>query len=329
MSRISRRQLTLGASAAALGAPFFGLSNEARGQAYPSQDVHFICAFAAGSGADVIVRFMAERLRPSFGRPIIVENKPGAVGNIATEYVARSKPDGHTIYVHGGSSLAANMHLFKTPSVDVATAFEMTGTIMRQPVLLVVAADGPYKSAQDLTAAVKQKGNKASYATAFATARVAGALYKAHAKLDTVEVSYRTSAEWLNDLGSGAVDYAMVDTALGLAQMRTGRLRIVAVSTKGRVAALADVPTMTELGYPMDIAGWWAGFVPAATPAPIVEQLRTWFDEAVAKEESKKFFRDIGGDAWTLTPAEARAYFLEEIRNWGEYVRIAKIEQQG
>src|SRR5215204_6482145 len=97
-------------------------------QAYPSQDVHFVCGFAAGSGADIIVRYFAEKMRPVMGRTILVENKPGALGNLATEYVARSKPDGHTIYITGGSGLAGNMHILKNPSVDVAKSLQIAAT---------------------------------------------------------------------------------------------------------------------------------------------------------------------------------------------------------
>ena len=119
-------------------------------QTYPSQDVHFICGFAAGSGADIIVRFFAEKMRPLMGHSIIVENKPGAIGNIATEYTARAKPDGLTIYVTGASSLAANMHVFKNPSVDVGTALQVVATINKATMMLGVGADTPWKTAQEL-----------------------------------------------------------------------------------------------------------------------------------------------------------------------------------
>jgi tripartite-type tricarboxylate transporter receptor subunit TctC len=120
-------------------------------QAYPNKDVHFICAIPAGSGADVIVRFLAEKMRPLMNQPIVVENRPGASGNIATEYAARSKPDGYTIYVHAGSAVAANMHLFKRPPVDAASALQVVATINRQPFMVVVDAKRPWRSVAELT----------------------------------------------------------------------------------------------------------------------------------------------------------------------------------
>jgi len=325
MSLLSRRIFTLGMSAAATG---LAVPGAARAQV-PAGDIHFICAFAAGSGADVIVRFMAEKVRAVSGRSIVVENKPGAIGNIATEYVARAKPDGLTVLVHGGSSLAANMHLFKNPPVDAGKAFEIVGTLMRQPVLLVVRGDSPLKSVAELTAEMKKKGDKGTYGTAFPTARVAAALYKERAGLQTVDVAYKTSADWVNDLNSGAIDFAVVDTVFGLAQAKQGRMKVLAASTADRISAMKDTPTLTELGYPMDIAGWWATFVPAATPKPALDQLREWIGKAGADPATGAFFASIGGESWLLPPAEAKATYLKEIDAWGDYVRIAKIEKQG
>jgi tripartite-type tricarboxylate transporter receptor subunit TctC len=301
----------------------------AAAQAYPSQDVHFICGFAAGSGADIIVRFFAEKLRPLMGRSIIVENKVGAIGNLATEYVARAKPDGLTIYVTGASGVAANMHIFKNPSVDAANALQVVATINKATMMLGVRADAPWKSAPELSAAMKLKGDKASYATANPTSKVLGALYKERAGLQSVEVPYRTGADFLNDLYSGNIDYALPDNIQAMAQARAGRMRILAVGAGERMHAAPDLPTMTELGYPMDVRTWWAGLVPAATPRPIVDQLNAWFNQVVVTDETRTFLAGIASDPWVSTPDEAQAYFRAQIKDWGDYVRIAKIEPQG
>ena len=131
-------------------------------QDYPSRDIHLICAFPAGSGADVLVRHFAEKLRPISNRTVIVENRAGAGGNIATEYLARSKPDGYTMYLSGASGVAANMHLYKKPPVDVAKAIQIAGTINVQPFMLTVGSKSPYNTVADLTAAMKKKGRKAN-----------------------------------------------------------------------------------------------------------------------------------------------------------------------
>jgi tripartite-type tricarboxylate transporter receptor subunit TctC len=301
----------------------------ARAQAYPSQDVNFICGFAAGSGADIIVRYFADKLRPLMNRTIIVQNKPGAIGNIATEYVARSKPDGYTILVSGGNSVAASMHLFKKPSVDVAKAFQIAATINNATMMIAVPAESPVKTIADLTAALKEKGNKATYAFANPTSRVLGAMYKEKAGLQAVEVGYRTGADYLNELYSGKIDFAVVDNVQGMAQANAGRMRLLAVGADKRMQAAPDIPTLTELGYPMNIRSWWAALVPSGTPKPIVDQLNAWFSQVVATEETKKFLNGIASDPWVSKPDEGQAYFLQQIKDWGDYVRVANIEPQG
>jgi tripartite-type tricarboxylate transporter receptor subunit TctC len=316
------------AAAATLGIAA-ATSQPAVAQQYPSQDIHLICGFAAGSGADVIVRFIGEKMKVLSGRSVIVENKPGAGGNIATEYVARSKPDGYTVYITGASALAANMHVLKNPSVDVGKALQIVATVNKQPVMIAVRPDSPYKTIAELTAAMKAKGDKASYAQANPTAKVVGAMYKEKAGLQAVEVSYKTGAEYLNDLASGAIDYAIPDNVLAVAQERNGRMKLLAVSTGERMKSAPQYPTMTESGYPMDLRGWWAGLVPTGTPKPVVDQLNVWISQIVSSEEGQKFLANIASDYWVSKPEEAQAYFLEQIKQWGEYVRIAKIEPQG
>ena len=298
-------------------------------QEYPSQDIRVVCAFPAGSGADVLVRYFAEKLRPIVNRTVIVENKVGAQGNIATEYVAKSKPDGHTIYVHAGTAVAANQHLFKKPPVDVAKALRVAATINRQPWMLVVDAKSPYKTVAELTAAMKAKGDKATYATAAPTGRIMGEIYKNATGVTAVEVNYRTAPDSLNELTSGRLDYGLHDPVFSLSQQREGRLRILAVSTASRLAASADLPTMTEIGIPMDLTGWWAAMVPTGTPRPVIDKINQWFVQMVSSDETKAFLNKFGGDPFINTPDKAQELFEAAIKDWGDYVRMAKIEPMG
>jgi tripartite-type tricarboxylate transporter receptor subunit TctC len=311
--------------AAALGTTL----GSARAQSYPSEDIRLVCAFPAGSGADVLVRYFAERLRPIVNRTVIVENKAGAGGNIASEYVSRAKPDGHTIFVHAATAVAANMSLFKNPPVDVGKTIQIAGTINRQPFMLVVDAKSPYKTVADLTAAMKKKGDKASYATAAPTGIIMGELYKNATGIQAVEVNYKTAPDSLNEITSGKIDFGMHDPVFSLAQQREGRLRILAVSTGKRLEAVPDLPTMTESGVPMDLTGWWAAMVPTGTPAPVIEQIHKWFVQIVSSDETKAFLNKFGGDPNIMAPAEAQKIFLQEIKNWGDYVKMAKIQPQG
>ncbi len=306
------------------------LSSPAQAQSYPNQDIHFICAFPPGSGADVLVRYFAEQVGPLTGKNIIVENKSGAGGNIAMEYVSKQKPDGYTVFVHAGSAVAANMWLFKKPPFpDAGKAIQVAGTINRQPFMLVVDAKSPYKTTAELTEAMKKKGDKATYASAAPTGTVMGELYKVATGVKAVEVPYKNAVDSLNDQLSGAVDYGMHDPVYSLAQQREGRLRILGVSTGQRLDATPNLPTMAEQGIPMDLTGWWAAMVPQGTPKEAVDQINKWFAQVVGSPETKAFLNKFGGDPLTESPDKAQARLLQDVGNWKRYIEVAKIEPQG
>lgn len=294
---------------------------------YPSREIRLVCGFVAGSGADVIHRYFAEKLKALTGKPVIVENKPGASGNIAHSYAAKAKPDGYTVYPVGGTALAASQHLFKTPPVDPLKDFNSLTALIRQPWVLVVDAKSTHKTLPELTAYLKEKKNKASYSTATTTGIITGELYKSIAGLETVQVNYKTIANSLNDLLSGSIDFAMADAAFALGQQKQGKVRILAISTGQRVKAMGDVPTMAESGVPgIDVTVWWAVQLPAGTPKPIADKLQAWFTEILNMPETEQFLTNIGTDVFKTTPAETRALLEDEIKKWGEYVKLAKIE---
>jgi tripartite-type tricarboxylate transporter receptor subunit TctC len=325
-SPLSRRDVTRGLVAA--GA-FVTLSAPAIAQQYPSQDVHFVCAFPPGGGADLIARYMAEKMRPLMGRSILVDNKPGALGYIATEYLVRSRPDGHTILIHGASAVAAAASILRNPSVDVSKTIQLAGTINKQPTILSVHVSKPWKTIAELTAAMTEKKGKGTYGTSNSVAKVMGALYKLKFGLETVEVNYKGAPDTLNDAASGAIDFVVADNVFTMAQVREGRLRALAVSTDERLQASPDIPTMNESGVPMNITSYFTAIVPAGTPQPIVDQLGRWVAEVVGTDETRKFLAASASDPWVSTPAQAQAYYLKDIENWKNYVKIADIEQQG
>ncbi len=300
----------------------------AQPSAFPSQDIRVLCAFPAGSGADVIVRYFAEKLRPLARRPVIVENKPGAGGNIAAEAMVRSKPDGHTLFIHAGNTVAGNMHLIKKPPFDAAKAIQVVATINRQAFMLAVDAKRPWREVAELTTYLKEKGDKASYAVSANSGAIMGAIYREKAGLQAVEVHYRMAQDALNDMLSGKIDYALQDPVFALSQQREGRLRVLAIAAAERLQSNPELPTMTEAGIAMDLVGWFAAMVPSATPRPIVDQLNKWLSEIVATPETQAFLRNYGGDPWIATPEEGQARLVHDIATWGDYIRIAKLVPQ-
>jgi tripartite-type tricarboxylate transporter receptor subunit TctC len=317
--------------AALLASGFFASSAFGEdASSYPSREVHVIAAFPPGSGADVFTRYFAESMRPFLGGTVIVENKVGASGNLAITYVARAKPDGYTVLIHAPSAIAANMSLFKEPGYDAAKAFDVLGSVCRLPFTVTVAAESPYKTMADLISAMKQKGDKASYGTTAPTGQVAGALMKSILQLPIVEVPYRTAADSVNDLKSGAVDYVMYDPIFAMPLHRNGTMRILAVTSKERMSTAPDIPTMNESGIPgVDVVGWWGVAVPTGVPQPIKDKIGGAFLKMAELPSTKKWLADFGGDPWVVGPAEAQARMLQDIKEWAAFVKIANIEVKG
>jgi tripartite-type tricarboxylate transporter receptor subunit TctC len=296
-------------------------------QNYPSRQLSFVCAFPAGSGADVLVRYFSEKMSAVLGQTVIVENKPGANGNIAAVYTARAKPDGYTVFVHSGTSVAANTWLFKKPPIDVVKDLRGVQFINKQPFMIVVRADSPIKDIPELTAHLKDRSGAASYATTATAGKVFGESYKQMTGAQATEVSYRTGPDTMNDVTSGHVDFAVLDPVFSLSQARAGRIRILAVSSPTRMQSLPDVPAMKEYGIDIDQLGWWGAFVPAGTPDAQVEKLNAAFQQVLETPETAKFLNGFGGDVYIGTPQEVQALLAETVEKWRDYVAMAKIPQ--
>lgn len=322
---ITRKQFLQGAAAAA-GSVILAPGVRAQ-QDYPSQNFLIVCGFPPGSGADIFARYFAEKIRLKTGRNVVVENKVGANSNIATTYVARSKPDGYTLYPFAGTTVAATMHLFKEPPVDVGKTLTVATTTSNLAFMALVDAKSPYKTMQELTEAMKKKGASATYATAANPGTIMGALYKQATGIEAVEVSYRNAPDSLNEMQNGKLDFAFHDPIFALAQVREGRMRVLAVSSSDRLSSLPDVPTMKETGIPMDLNIWWGVMVQKETPKPILDKINAMFREILATDETKKFLALSGADPMLRTPEQADAMFQTAIKEWGEYVKLAKIPQ--
>ncbi len=330
-----RNKMTNKGTVSLLAAAALGLSVAsamAQGAAsFPEKDVKFICAFPAGSGADVFVRFFAEQLKPIMKRNIIVENRAGAGGGLATRATIRAKPDGYTIFVHAPSSLAANMHLLKNPGFDVRTDLKVAATIGQLPFMLTVHKTSKVNSVKDVIDLARAKGDKTSYGTTAPTGQVSAALF--HHLLGIkgpVEINYRTGADALPDMASGRLDYAFHDPVLALAQMRAGNLKVLAVSTKHRMKSIPDIPSLHESGAAdLHVMGWWGALVPAKTPQPIIDKISVMFEQMVKSDKTKAFLNRFGTDPFSIPPAEAQKLIEEDVKRWGEFQKIAKLPQRG
>jgi tripartite-type tricarboxylate transporter receptor subunit TctC len=303
----------------------------AAAQDYPAREIRSICNFSAGSGADIVVRFYSDRLSKLAGKPVVVENRPGAQGALASDVVAKSKPDGYTLMITPASStIATAPYLFKKLPFDPMKDFAPVTTISSLSFVFAVDAAGPIQSIADLIGHLKQNPTHGFYGTGSNSGQVAAELFKEHAGLRTTYVPYKVTTDALTGLLLGQVAFISYDATWAVTQAGPGgKLRVLAVTSAKRSASLPSVPTLAELGYKdFDITPWWGVVVPAGTPRPIIEKLAGWFNQITNAEDTKAFLARAALDPFPGSP-EAMAELLKtETERWGRYVKLAKIEPQ-
>ncbi len=237
---LTRRNMLMSSMGAALATPAIATVGWAQ-DAYPSKEIHSICMFPPGSGADILVRFYVKKLQEAVGKTVIVENKVGSFGNIANEYVARSRPDGYTVYIAPANLLAIAPHLYTKLNYDPLNDFEHITTLFKLPFVLTVSGTSPYKTVAELVADMKLRGDKASYGSVSTVSLVSAELFKAQFGLQTVEVKYKESQAAVSDMVGGNLSFVYIDPAGAAAPIKQGRLRPLAVTTKNRLEALPDI----------------------------------------------------------------------------------------
>jgi len=299
-------------------------------QDYPARDIRSLCNYAAGSGADVIVRFYSDRLSKLLGVPVLVENKPGANGAIATDALAKSKPDGYTILITPVSStIVAAPYLFKNLPFDSTRDFAAVTTLASLSFVILADAAKPVANVAELVAHLKAKPNNGFYGTTNNTGVIAAELFKQAAGLKTTYVPYKLNTQALTDLLLGQLDFITFDATWALGQAKGGRVRILAATSAKRSSALPDVPTLSELGYGSnDVAPWWGVVVPAGTPRPVVEKLAGLFNQITSAEDTKKFLAGAAFDPLPGTPDQMQALMKSDAERWRRYTTLAKIQPQ-
>ncbi len=300
-------------------------------QDFPNQTIRLVMGYPAGvGGADSVARSIAGYMKNLTNVPVIIENKTGALTNIAAEYVANAKPNGYTLLVTAGNStFATNMHLFKTLPFDPYKSFSYVTTLTRVPFVLMVSPKEKIATVQDLTRILKAKGNKGSYGSSTPISLVISELYKSIAGLETVQIPYKTLEPAWPEMASGGLDFMFVDPANAGIVMKQGRARGIAVTSAQRSALMPDIPTMIEGGVPgYDVTSWLAVYAPAGTPRPIIDKLNGWFNQVMTNDEFKKSMANINYDLYPGTPEQLEKFHLSELEKWGRLIRAAKIEPQ-
>lgn len=302
--------------------------NAARAQSYPDKPITFVVPFAAGSGTDQQARAMAQVLSADYKVPVIVENKAGANGFIAAQYVAKAAPDGYTVLMTTNTTHAANEHLYKKLPYDPVKDFAPVTLLSKGHMLLVVNEGAPYKSLGDLITAAKKSPGKLNFGSGSSSSRIASELLKQMTGIDVVNVSYKSNTMAITDLMGGQVDFMFVDTS-ALPQVKAGKLRALAVSGTKRLAGAPAVPTVDEAGVKSyDMSYWSAAYLPAKAPPAVAMKLNEMLVKAATSPAMIAFHASTSVDAATSTPEGLGAFQAEEARKWGRVIDAAGIQPE-
>jgi len=294
--------------------------------AYPERQVSFIVPFAPAGGTDILARTLAQKLEQRLGKAFVVENRPGAGTILATNYLAKSAPDGYTIAMTV-SSLAADVTLYKSLPYDPAKDFALVALIARVPFVLVVNPSLPVNSVEDLINLAKQRTLSYGSGGVGAFHHLAAAIFAAMTGIKMTHVPYRGSAPALNDLMAGYVQLMFTDYGPAAPFISGGKVRALAVTTKQPFPVLPEVPPLAEAGVPgFDAAPWQGVIAPEQTPPAIVAKLNAEFNDAVAMTDVRARMRDIGMiPVGAGSPHELAEFLQSEIARWGKVVEDAGI----
>ena len=303
-------------------AAWAGLPAPSHAQAYPSKPITVVVPLAAGTGMDVLVRLYADKLQAKLGKPVVVENKPGAALMLAASTVATAPPDGHTLLVSTSTVMAINPVLYKKVNYDPDKDFTPISFYVKSPFILVVNNDLPVKSVPELIKHAKEAATPVTFAsTGIGTGlHLAGEYMKQRFGLNMTHVPYRNTGQSLADIVAGHVKMSFAEAGATLPLIREGKLRVLAVSAASRIPTLPDVPTFAEAaGVPdFEVVSWHMLFAPAATPREIVQQLHREMNAIMSDPETRKKITDIGLlPVGTPSLAETQRFIAAEREKWG------------
>jgi tripartite-type tricarboxylate transporter receptor subunit TctC len=308
-----------------LAAPALALARGAAAQAFPSRPIRIVVPFTPGGITDILARAMADLLGQRLGQPVVIDNRPGAGGNVGAEFVARSAPDGHTLMAVGPSVMGVAKALYPRLSYDPDADFTPVGMLGAQVNVLVTSPRAlPDPSLAGLLAAARARPGELTYASngIGSLTHLTAELFCAEAGIRMVHVPYRGSAQALSDLVGGQVHALFDAVATAMPLVQAGNIRAVGIASKDRSPDLPDVPSLVEAGMPgMDAPTWFAVFAPAATPRPIVDRLRAEILAAHDGTAYREILRARNTQPLSLTGGEMEAFLLRERARWADAVR--------
>lgn len=319
MTRFSRRSVLAVLAASPL-------ARSAWGQTYPVRPVRLVVPFSAGGQIDIVARLVGQWLSERLGQPVIIDNRPGASGNIAVEAVLHAPADGHTLLMAGGWN-AVNATLFEKLNFDFVRDTAAIASIVRIPIVLEAAPSFPARTVPELIAYARSNPTKVNLATPpkGTAPYMSGVLFKMMSGVDLVQVPYRSEPQMVTDLIGGQIQVACGGIAASIEQIRANKLRALAVSTATRLDALPDLPTTGETLRGFEASGWCGLVAPRNTPNEVIDKLNEEINAGLADPELKSRFAGLLTPVLASSPAEFGRLIAEETRKWGSVIREANI----
>jgi tripartite-type tricarboxylate transporter receptor subunit TctC len=306
-------------------------AGRASAQAWPSRPLRLVVPFSAGAGIlDIMARLISQRLSAGLGQQVVVDNKPGAGGNVGADIAAKAAPDGYTFLI-AGPALAVSPYLYAHLDFDPIKDFAGVTMINSAPLLLVVHPSLPFRSVAELIAYAKANPGRLNYGSGGvgATPYLAAELLKSMAGFDAVHVPYKGGAPALADLVAGQLSFMIENVPGTLPFVKDGKLRALAITSRERSALVPDLPTINESGVPgYEMIGWNGIFLPRGAPAEIVARLHGELAKVLRDEELRAQFAKLGAEAVGNSPVEFAAFFKEESERWGKIIRELGIKPE-
>ncbi|MCX7253294.1 MAG: tripartite tricarboxylate transporter substrate binding protein [Burkholderiales bacterium] len=298
---------------------------------YPNRPIKFIAPFPPGGTSDVLGRIMAQKLSDALGQSVIVENRPGASGNIGHDIAAKAPPDGYTLLLSNSSTVVNNPHLFKQMSFDWYKDFSPISLVAIAGLVLVVHPSVPVKSVSELTALAKSKPGQLNFGSGGKgiQSHISGEMYKTAANVDIVHIPYKGTGVAVADLVAGQIHMVFSDMAPAVPFIKANKLRALAVTSPQRSTTLPELPTMIELGFPnFEAANWWSIVTPKGVPNSIIDRINQELGKIMTSQEIKDSFEKLGVTPLYSEPSKVFELSRKESPIIGEILRKAGVEKE-
>jgi tripartite-type tricarboxylate transporter receptor subunit TctC len=296
-------------------------------QDYPTKPIRIVVPFGPGTATDIVARTVGAQLSSKIGQPVVIENKPGAEGQIGAQAAATAAPDGYTLFITTQTTQAMAVHIYKALPYDPVKSFAPISGLSLGAQVVMVKNELPVKTVGELIELARAQPGKLSFGSGNGSSRGGAELFRIMAKVDLLGVPYKTQPQAISDLMGDRIDVIFSDFTTGLPPVLDGRARGLAVTSKKRIPGLEQFPTVDESVPGFEMWAWTAAYAPAGTPRPIIDKLAALVREAVASEAYRALTRTTYGVPFSGSPEELAAFQASETRKWGEIIAVAGMKE--